>query len=229
MFWITLILALIAGCAEGLWRRWFGGYDWGVDEKKHPIWYKIIDSRGTQTAVNFVLLGLIFWFNDFWASTPLSAWLIAKWSWMYWVILAYLAIIWQLQFWSRQHGPAFDCSRGGAEPDEHLKERYRFAWWCNIVFKIVPEEGWYLFICDFLWMTIRYSIYTLWVIPFLWTLSPLWLGIIVASIYSWCWTVSERDSWIYKRLPPCCQSPTNMGEILAGFTVAMWLMLMNLG
>lgn len=221
---LTICLAVIAGIFEGLWRRWFGGWDF-VSKEKHPIWYKILENRGTQTLVNFIFLALVFWYNDGWKDTLISGWLIAKWSWSYWVILAYLAIIWQLQFWSRQHGPAFDLARGG-EPDETLKKRYRFAWWCNIVFKIIPECGWYKFMCDFLWMTIRYSIYTLWCVPFLGTFSVLWFGIIAAGFYAWFWTAYEFDIWFYKKCPAGFQGPTNWGELMTGFVVGMCLMLM---
>lgn len=220
---IKTLLTSLYGVAESFWRRWFGGYF--EHHQVFPKWLnKIFESRGTQTVVNIILLTTLFMINNAWMTTPLSAYLLGL-GVNKWVLALAVASIFQFMFWSLGHGPAFDMSRGG-EPTESTIERYHREKWSFIPNKIIPEEHWYGFLYDFIWMFARYSYGAMFVIPFFWSFDVLWLGLIVAGIYAFSWTIYEKDSWVFKIYPyDFVNNGTNFAEVLSGFATGVFLML----
>ena len=221
---MQFILSTISGFIESIWRRWFGGWVEQAFEGKLPNWlYKILASRGTQTAFNLVFLFAVFMLNtSLWINTPLCSWLIAH-GIKDWCIASIMSIIFQFQFWSRGHGPAFDIGRGTVV-DEDTKRRYQKVWYAFIPNKLVPEEHWYGFLYDFIWMTARYTEGTLLMIPFLWSFEILWLGLITSGVYAFCHTLQERESWIIKYVPwGMVTVATQLAELVIGFLVGFYI------
>lgn len=219
---MQFLLSMISGTIESIWRRWFGGWVEGTMKDKLPKWlYKILASRGTQTIFNLIILFGIFMLNVGWMITPFSAWLIAH-NISAWIIALIMAVIVQFEFWSRGHGPAFDIGRWN--PQEYI-ERYQKVWWAFIPNKLIPREHWYGFLYDFIWMLVRYTYGLIFLVPFLWSFKILWLGLIVTSLYAFCWTIYERDNWIIKYIPlDMVSGATQLAELLVGFAVGFLLM-----
>lgn len=222
---MKFLFAFIAGIFGSLFRRWFGG--WVEHEyfgKTIPEWlYKILHSRGTQTVFLVLLFFTCFMMNDYWILTPISSFIhnlgISK-----WIIALIMAILFQLQFYSGGHGSAFDLGRW--DPEEY-KERYKRAWFNKICEKLIPEKYWYGFLYDFIWMTLRYAYGASCIIPFIWSFNILWLGLITASIYAFCWTIFEKDKWLINKIPyHIASNATQTAELLVGFVVGFWLMYM---
>ena len=118
----------------GFWRRWFGGL---FDESKYA---KILNNRFLQHVVGFAACFSLFFFQG-----------------THWLQSIIIAAILQGLYWALGHGPAFDMSRGGY-PDEKMIKRYeKFFWdkWCKF---LVPQDSWYGFGYDFLWMLFRYEL-----------------------------------------------------------------------
>jgi hypothetical protein len=219
------ILTSLYGLFEGIWRRWFGGYF--EHHQVFPKWLnKIMESRGTQTVVNILFLTCLFMTNTFWLSTPISGFLIGL-GLNKWVLSLIVASIFQFMFWSLGHGPAFDMARGSQTPDEKTIERYHREKWSFIPDKIFPQEHWYGFLYDFVWMLCRYTYGAMFIVPFMWSLNVLWLGLIITCIYSFCWTIQERDSWVFKLFPyDYVNCATNLAEVIGGFAVGIFLSIM---
>ena len=160
--------------------------------------------------------------TSLWINTPFCAWLMS-WGVKDWCIASIMSIIFQFQFWSRGHGPAFDIGRGETV-DEDTKKRYQKVWYAFIPNKLIPEEHWYGFLYDLIWMTARYTEGTLLMIPFLWSFDILWLGLITSSVYALCWTIQERDSWVIKYIPwKMVTVATQLAELIIGFLVGFYI------
>lgn len=221
---MQFILSTISGFIESIWRRWFGGWVEQSFENVLPKWaFKILASRGTQTAFNLIFLFAVFMLNtSLWINTPLCSWLMSF-GVKDWCISAIMSIIFQFQFWSRGHGPAFDIGRGKTV-DEDTVRRYQKVWYAFIPNKLIPEEHWYGFLYDLIWMTARYTEGTLLMIPFLWSFDILWLGLITSSVYALCWTIQERDSWVIKYIPwKMVTVATQLAELVIGFLVGFYI------
>lgn len=217
-----LLFSTISGFIESIWRRWYGGWIEGTKKESLPKWiYNILSSRGTQTIFNLIFLFGVFLLNPVWATTPVSSWLISHGVYE-WLIAIVLAVVFQLEFWSRGHGKAFDLGRGAPVNDDG---RYQKFWWVVVPNKLIPEKYWYGFLYDFIWMACRYTVGLLWLVPFLWSFNILWLGLITASVYALCWTLQERDSWVFSLIPwQMAGGSTQLAELLIGFIVGFWLM-----
>lgn len=220
---MQFILSSISGFIESLWRRWFGGWAEHYFENKLSKWlYKIISSRGTQTIFNLIFLSGVFLINSNWAGTPLSGWLISL-GIPFWLLATIIAALFQFEFWSRGHGPAFDIGRG--VPTQETIDRYQKVWWSIIPNKLIPEKHWYGFLYDFVWMLTRYTYGLFLIVPFLWSFNILWLGLITASVYALCWTLYEKEPWIFPLIPfNMTSNATQLAEIIVGFIVGFWLM-----
>lgn len=221
---MKIFYAIIFGIFGGLFRRWFGG--WFEDtyyEEKLPSWlYKVLINRGVQTISLILLFFSGFMINSYWISTPLSSYIINLGIPSY-VIALIMAILFQIQYYSRGHGPAFDEGRGNQITEETI-ERYKKVWYNKICEWIIPQQYWYGFVYDFLWMTLRYTYGTIFIVPFLWSFNIMWLGLIASSIYALCWTISERDNWIIQKLPQqMIDRPVQLAEIILGFIVGFWI------
>ena len=190
-------------------RRWFGGM-FPDDE------YKILGNRGLQTT----FMCLLF----------LSIFVVDYTSWIDWVIGIAITMWLQFQFWSRGHGACFDIGRGVFPPEEKVIKRYNERWYhfpCDWIFDKLAKRSdrKYGFLYDFLYMGLRYTCPMLalslvfWVLSF-WGLTCsdfryVWLGLSVAPIYAFNWTLYEREEWIR----PCktwLNSPTKWSEIVVG-------------
>ena len=222
---MQFLLSIIFGFFESIWRRWFGGFvKHEYFGKKIPDWfYKIIHSRGTQTIVNIIILTSIFLLNSYWVSTPLTNWFISLGLNKY-ILAIIMALIFQFMFWSKGHGPSFDIGRW--DPEEY-KERYKNVWFNKICEKIIPKKYWYGFLYDCIWMICRYAYGACFMIPFIWTFKILWLGLIAASVYAFCWTLYEKENWLFnKPIFKMASNPTQLAELINGFIVGFWLMWM---
>lgn len=218
---MKLLTSIISGIFESIWRRWYGG--WIEHNPFEPKWlYKLLSSRGTQTIVNFIILFTMFMINSAWMTTPLCSWLISH-NVYGWILAIIMTAIFQFEFWSRGHGPAFDEGRGNT--DESTINRYQKVWWAIIPNALIPQKHWYGFLYDYIWMTVRYTIGLFLMVPFLWSFNILWLGLIVSSAYALCWTISERDEWVFNYIPfNMAKSATQLAELLVGFITGFWLL-----
>ena len=120
-------------------------------------------------------------------------------------------------YWSVGHGPAFDMGRD-KEPSEEIIKRYKKYFWNKWCEKLIPEEKWYKFRYDFLWMFFRYEIPA--VIIALILRSPIFLltGLSVSCIYALCWWL--HDEGYLKKL-----AATELAEIVVGFITGVLLCL----
>lgn len=177
-FLYILRLPLLFATFYGFLRRWFGG---GFKSTR------LGNNRGVQCVV-MVLSTMIVSLPYFYGFTQ---W----WVWLIWLV----ANIWlYAQFWSRGHGPEFDEGRGSdPRKDPELMERYNKRWFHKLLNKIFAEPHRYGFWYDFWSMLLRY---TGPMIP-MYFISPIFLkvGLLVSPIYAICWTLSEKDPWIFQK------------------------------
>ena len=191
---------------NGLWwaplRRWFGG----MLEN-----YPILKNRGIQTTV--MMLSMLPFFVD------------GNSNFMCWV--AGLSIISWLQFVeiSSGHGPIFDVSRGGNTPSEESVARYHKMWGFKILCRIFPESARYGFLFDFILLTIRYTLPMLPLAFISW--GYVLIGLAVAPVYAFCWTLFERDSLLVCDLPESLNGPTKLAEAIWGFIFGFGLAVIN--
>lgn len=132
-------------------------------------------------------------------------------------IVAPVVAIYEAFYWSVGHGPAFDMGRGG-KPDEEMIKRYKkYFWnkWCEF---IVPEEYWYTFGYDYLWMFFRYEIPAILISTLLLNFWFAFAGFAVSTIYAICWSLSDKDELHGHRA-------TRVAEILSGFVSGLLLII----
>lgn len=173
----------------GMWlRRAFGGY-----YENTPI----LRNRGVQTTLMLLTFASIYWQHYEWYITL--------------VVCCWL----QFQFWSRQHGVCFDIGRG-EQPDI---ERYNKYWWhypVDFIFKLLKaEDKKYGFLYDFSYMTFRYTCPMIPMMLLDW--RYILIGLSISPIYAFCWTLYERESWLFKS--KFCGNATNLAEIISGAVV----------
>ena len=223
---MQFLFSLISGFIEGFWRRWFGGY-FNHTESFGKIGNYLMGSRGTQTIFNILFLTLVFMLTaSNWITTPLCSWLIGL-GVKDWCMAVIMASVFQFQFWSRGHGPAFDMGRGGLDISEELYDRYHREVWSKLPDKVIPEEHWHGFFYDFVWMWSRYTYGALFMVPFFWSFYICWLGLIITAVYALSWTINEKDNWLFKYFPhDYVASGTNLGEVLGGFLTGVFLVMM---
>lgn len=191
------MLTIINGLWWALLRRWFGG----MLEN-----YPILKNRGIQTTV--MMLSMLPFFVD------------GNSNFMCWV--AGLSIISWLQFVeiSSGHGPIFDVSRGGNTPSEESVARYHKMWGFKILCRIFPESARYGFLFDFILLTIRYTLPMLPLAFISW--GYVLIGLAVAPVYAFCWTLFERDSLLVCDLPESLNGPTKLAEAIWGVYLWLW-------
>nr|DAM08009.1 MAG TPA: hypothetical protein [Caudoviricetes sp.] len=196
------MLTIINGLWWALLRRWFGG----MLEN-----YPILKNRGIQTTV--MMLSMLPFFVD------------GNSNFMCWV--AGLSIISWLQFVeiSSGHGPIFDVSRGGNTPSEESVARYHKMWGFKILCRIFPESARYGFLFDFILLTIRYTLPMLPLAFISW--GYVLIGLAVAPVYAFCWTLFERDSLLVCDLPESLNGPTKLAEAIWGFIFGFGLAVIN--
>lgn len=191
---------------NGLWwaflRRWFGG----MLEN-----YPILKNRGIQTIV--MMLSMLPFFVD--SNSNLICWVAALFivSWLQFVEI------------SSGHGPVFDVSRGGNTPSEESVARYHKMWGFKILCRIFPESARYGFLFDFILLTIRYTLPML-PLAFI-SCGYVLMGLAVAPVYAFCWTLFERDSLLTCGLPESLNGPTKLAEAIWGFIFGFGLAVIN--
>lgn len=208
------MIALINGIIECFWRRIYGGY-----ETK----WKWINERGVQTAFNIIFLSFVFYFGN-WEERKLIN-LIGNNELVYWVASIFGAVYFQCLFWAKGHGPAFDIGRSKITPE--MEKRYQKEWFAFIPNKLVPENHWYGFMYDCIWFWCRYSLCLIPMTLYFWSADVLVFGVLAVIVYGTCWTLYEREKWIFDKIPyNLVDGATALAELIFGFTVGVCLSLM---
>lgn len=182
-----IILYSILG---GVLRRIFGG--WLED-------YKIIKNRGVQSVLMVALFLAIYLPN-------------------YHCAIAIIIACWlQFQFWSRFHGGVFDEGRG--EKTQNTIDRCNKYWWhypVDYIFKVFKaEDKKYGFLYDYIYMGFRYTCPMIPMMILDW--RYILIGLSISPIYAFCWTLYERENWMFKS--KFCGNATNLAEIMSGAIV----------
>lgn len=226
-----LIISLLKGIYEGIWRRWFGGGASGffANRPDKNSWYaKLLKSRGTQTFANYIFLTICFYYSFDIADTIFN-WFPQSYKEFinkYKLILSiYNAFMFQCLYWSKGHGPIFDFGHG-LDPSSESLERYNGMWHTKYLNKFwdkyFGEETRYSYAYDCISMFIRYTYPCILVgITAGWYILPL--GMVCTGCYAICWGLYDHDNWLLKKLEPVVSAPTQLAEIITGFTVGYWL------
>lgn len=188
---MSLLYAILGGFA----RRWFGGMF--PDDK-----YKVLGNRGLQTVFMCLLFMAIYLpaFNNWLFPIIITAWL-------------------QFQFWSRFHGGVFDLGRGNQS--QETIDRCNKYWWhypVDYFFKVFKcEDKKYGFLYDFIYMGFRYTCPMIPMMILDW--RHILIGLAISPIYALCWTLYEKENWIFKDNPEWINAPTKLAEIICGAVV----------
>ena len=202
---MDILVFLIFGIIFAFWRRWFGG---GFD-----FAYKWLDNRGIQAFAGIILMMPVFLYDCG--------------AWQNWLAAVLLSVYLYAQFWSRGHGACFDLGRG--ELNDTLIKRYNERWYhvpVDYLFdKLLkcPDRK-YGFLYDFIYMSLRYTMPM--VLLGLIDVRYLLIGLLVTPVYAFMWTVSEKENWLFEKLPVSMQSPTGVSEYVAGFIFGfgLWIL-----
>lgn len=183
---MTYVIGFLYSIYEGFWRRWFGGL---LNDKP------ILKNRFLQHVFGFLgCFGILFY-------NGLNIWL---------SLLS--ALVLQGLYWARSHGCCFDFGHG-QPPDI---KRYDQLWYWKYVKKIIPEDELYGFWCDYILMTVRYTIPS--ILFAITSLHPscMFMGIVLSTVYAFCWKAYDYGY---------TNKPTETAEILAGFTTGLMIAL----
>jgi hypothetical protein len=186
---MSLLYAILGGFA----RRWYGG---ALED------YKILKNRGVQTVFMCLLFLSIYLpvFDNWLMPIVITAWL-------------------QFQFWSRFHGGVFDIGRGNKS--QETIDRCNKYWWhypVDCIFKLLKaEDKKYGFLYDILYMGFRYTCPMIPMMLFDW--RYILVGLAISPIYAFCWTLYERENWLFKNKPDWINYPTKLAEIICGALV----------
>ena len=186
---MTYIIGFLYSIYEGFWRRWFGGL-FG-----HTKYEKILNNRFIQHIFGFLgFFGILFY-------NGLNIWL---------SILS--GLVFQGLYWARSHGCCFDFGHG-QPPDI---KRYDQLWYWKYVKKIIPESELYGFWCDYILMTVRYTLPAM--LFAITSLQPscMFMGIVLSTIYAFCWKAYDFGY---------TKSPTATAEVIVGFTTGLMIAL----
>lgn len=187
-------------------RRWYGGL---FDDKQHPI----LGNRGLQSFC------MVLAFMSIYLTNPQS--------WQNWIISLAVSLWLQFQFWSRGHGCCFDIGRGTTPDISRYNERW-YHYPIDFLFdKILRQpQAKYGFLYDFLYMGYRYSCPMLLMTIF--DLRYFYIGLLVAPIYAFNWTLYERETWLRPN-KEWLNSPTKWSEIIVGGVVLSGCYLLKWG
>ena len=184
------MMTLIISLLGSFARRWFGG----------AFKSGIMSNRGLQTAFMLGLFMSIYVTNNIW-----QCWLLAA------IVSCWL----QFQFWSRGHGCCFDLGRN-EEPSESTIKRYNERWY-HIPCDWLLSKHKYGFLYDFIYMGLRYTFPMIPMMIFDW--RYVLVGLSISPIYAFCWTLNDRENWLFKNRPEWINSPTKLAEIISGALV----------
>lgn len=127
-----------------------------------------------------------------------------------WIRIAFVVPIYEFLYWSRAHGEFFDF--GHSNPPN--VSRYEQFWWWKYVKKIIPQSEWYDFCCDFICMSIRYTLPALLASIGLLSIPFAFSGILLSCGYALMWKFYD---WGY------IKNPTEYAEFIAGFVSGLFL------
>ena len=201
---VEFLLILVFGTFFGVLRRWYGGYDFfGYKARR---WLKTIIMMMTMIA-------------EFYIAASLKHVEMTK---EFWIISSVITVWLMIEYWSRAHGPAFDCARGTIITEEMIK-RYNEFWYHHIP-DFIFKKAKYGYGYDTMWLALRY---TLPVLPLmLIDVNFFWVGFLVAPIYAYSWSLYDFDG--QKVFPilglKWIDYATNLGEVLTGFLFGAGLM-----
>ena len=172
-------------------RRWYGG---ALEN------YKILKNRGVQTVFMMLLFLSIYFPYKLYITLVIVCWL-------------------QFQFWSRFHGGVFDIGRGNKS--QETIDRCNKYWWhypVDYIFKLLKaDDKKYGFLYDFCYMTFRYTCPMIPMMILDW--RYILIGLSISPIYSFCWTLYEKECWIFKDKSDWINYPTKLAEIICGGVV----------
>lgn len=196
---LHLILTATAALFESFWRRLFGGLS---------IKPKFLEIRGVQHFLNCVFLLLVFYYKF---NQLISTW------WILGLSIVYMTALWQIEFWTRAHGPEYDAGRD-RNPTEEMISRYEQQWFCRwILTPVYNYMGWkkYLLSYDLLAMIIRYTYPCVYLFP-LYGENIFLVGLAVGPVYAFSWSFYEHENTRY--------GSTMMAEWIVGAIVGFGLM-----
>lgn len=185
-------MSIIYFVLGGFARRWYGGLFTDLN-------IKFLTSRGLQTAFMIAL------FMSIYVTNPQS--------WQNWIIAILVSCWLQFQFWSRAHGCVLDSGRGTSPDISRYNERW-YHYPCDWIFnKLGVSDYRYGFLYDFIYMSLRYACPMIPMMIFDW--RYILIGLSVAPIYAFCWTLYEREPWLrFKQ--SWIDNPTKWAEIIVG-------------
>ena len=153
---------------------------------------KLPDNRFLQHVIGFCGACLFLWTQSYSLEQILLA-----------------SFILQGLFWARSHGCCFDYGHGTVDI-----KRYEQLWYWRYVKKYIPENMLYGYACDFLLMSIRYTIPAILLSIVLISVSVLFAGLAVTGVYALLWVCYDLG---------LTRKPTEMAEYLSGFIVGVLL------
>lgn len=172
---------------EAVWRRLFGGWMENIP---------VISNRSFQHVANCTYMFFLF------QSLKFETWEIV-----------YSIVVIEGLFWSIGHGCCYDCGRHGT-PDERMIGRYKKLWWCwRPCAFLFPEKYWYGNDFDLVYMTIRYTVPTLFLIP-VFGVYIVFMGSTIPIIYNTFWILWEKGY---------VKKSTQYAEVVSGFMVGLYL------
>lgn len=188
---INFTLYFILGAAL---RRWYGG---AFDDGKHPV----LGNRALQTVVMILTFVSIYVTNYK--------------NWQCWLFALVVSCWLQFQFWSRGHGCCFDLGRD-EEPSESAIKRYNERWYHYVCDWFLPSHK-YGFLYDFTYMILRYACPML--LLAILDARYVLIGLVVSPVYAFCWTLQDRESWMFDGNPEWLNKGTKLAELIVGGVV----------
>ena len=155
---------------------------------------RVIKYRVVQHILNVLITMLFLWIADY----------------SFWQNVLCVAVFEGL-FWSRAHGAVYDVGHGKVD-----ETRYDDIWYWKYCKKFIPQKLWFTASCDFFLLTVRYSIPAVLCGIILFSFAPMFMGLIVATVYSLCWSAYDWE---------LTDRPTEIAEWIVGFTSGLLLLM----
>jgi hypothetical protein len=178
------MIQLLYACFLSVWRRCFGCSGWELPIIKHRVIQHII---GALACFGICL------YNDY-----------------HWIQAILCSVVLQGLYWARAHGEFFDY--GHSNPVNVA--RYEKEWWWKFVKKIMPESVYYSFTCDFICMTVRYTLPAILCGLVLFNIPVMFMGLVLSCVYALMWKFHD---WYGLK------NPTNISEWIVGFITGLFI------
>ena len=161
---MRLLISIIYALYLGCWRRWKGTAS--DDNFYNEKWFK--------TILNMLITsGVLFLCGYGWIQVVLAT------------------VSFQFLFWTQAIGGALDLGRDYPPSAETIKRYQKKFWnkWCEF---LVPQQAWYGYFYDFLWMFFRYELPAILVSIILGNPFFLLAGLTSAMAYAFSWSLYEK-------------------------------------